>query len=456
MKLDSFITMRIFALLMILLPALQAEDKQGQVPSGARMSYLDNGVVKVGVDLNHGGAIVYLSRDGGDNVINNFDFGRQVQLSFYSGPVPFTANGQQPAKHWEHLGWNPIQAGDDFDHSSPVLAHENDGKILHVKCQPMQWPLNNVPGDCTFDTWLELEGSVVKVRARLNNARKDHKQYRARSQELPAVYANGMFHRVVTYSGDRPFTGDKVSVVPKSTGKHPWSSWQGTENWAALLDERDQGIGLITPGRVPFTGGFAGRPGPNDTFANSTGYLAGLGQEILDHNITYEYRYEFIIGSLKEIRARAASLRPVSLPVWTFTNSRHGWHYRNSSDQGWPVKGHLRMNLDQKDPKLISPYVLVQAEEAKFLIIEAAFKTSHRTATLFWQRHGEASPGKEDVINFPIDNDEQFRRYIIDLSAAPSYRGGISRLRFDPVPNGKLGDWMKVKSIRFSKQESEL
>jgi hypothetical protein len=83
---------------------LHAADTSTQVPQNAAMSYLDNGVVKVGVDLNHGGAIVFLSHDGGDNLINNFDLGRQIQLSFYSGPVPFTAEGQTPAKHFEHLG----------------------------------------------------------------------------------------------------------------------------------------------------------------------------------------------------------------------------------------------------------------------------------------------------------------------------------------------------------------
>lgn len=129
------------------------------------MSYLDNGVLKVGVDLNHGGAIVFLARDGGRNRINNFDLGRQAQLSFYSGPVPFSVGDKKPAKHWEHIGWNPIQTGDDFRNPSRVLAHENDGRTLYLRCLRMQWPLNNVPGECTFDLWLELDGPVVKARA---------------------------------------------------------------------------------------------------------------------------------------------------------------------------------------------------------------------------------------------------------------------------------------------------
>ncbi|MEM7391220.1 MAG: hypothetical protein AAF492_02645, partial [Verrucomicrobiota bacterium] len=56
--------------------------RASNLPPETRMSYLENDVVKVGVDLNRGGAIVYLSRGGGPNLINNFDLGRQVQLSF--------------------------------------------------------------------------------------------------------------------------------------------------------------------------------------------------------------------------------------------------------------------------------------------------------------------------------------------------------------------------------------
>ncbi|MBM3879431.1 MAG: hypothetical protein FJ387_06880 [Verrucomicrobia bacterium] len=163
----SRLTIVAAALMLAPLPTPFAAEGSGQVPSAAQMSYLDNGVVKVGVDLNHGGAIVFLARAGGGNLINNFDLGRQVQLSFFSGPVPFDANGQRPQKHWEHIGWNPIQAGDEFKNPSFVLAHENDGHTLHVTCRPLQWPLNNVPGDCTFDSWLELDGPVVKARARL-------------------------------------------------------------------------------------------------------------------------------------------------------------------------------------------------------------------------------------------------------------------------------------------------
>lgn len=423
-----------------------------QAPKGAHVSYLHNAEAKIGVDLNRGGAIVFLSRAGGDNLINNFDLGRQVQLSFFSGPVPFAVGDQRPAKHWEHIGWNPIQAGDDFQHASQVLEHRNDGHSIYVKTLPLQWPLNNVPGDCTFESWLSLDGPVVTVRARLNNARLDKTQYPARLQELPAVYANAPYQRVVSYTGDQPFSGAPVRAIPRPTGSHPWSFWHATEGWSALLDDGNRGVGLLTPGRVFFTGGFAGQPGPNDTHATSTGYLAGQGEEILDHNIVYEFRYELVAGTLAEIRARALASRLSAPPAWSFAKDRQGWHYVNAHDQGWPINGVLNVQLDREDPQLISPFSFWRAEDAPLLEIECAFKTKGQTATVFWQRYGETAPGARDAIIFPIKADGEFHRYNVDLASAPSYEGGIVRLRFDPVATGTTTDSVMIKSVKLTKR----
>ncbi len=323
-------------------------------PPEPRMSFLENAEIKVGIDLSLGGAITWLSGSDGENRVNNFDHGRQIQLSYYGGPVPFEAAGQKPAAHWRHLGWNPIQAGDDFRNGSKTLEHRNDGREIYVKCVPLQWPLHAVPGDCTLESWLALEGPVLKARARLVNARSDRTAYPARLQELPALYANAAFHRVVSYTGDQPFSGGLFQTVPSSTTSHPWSFWFGTEHWSALLDDEGQGLGLITPGRVWFTGGFAGQPGSNDTRANATGYLAGQAHEILDPDIIHEFRYEVIVGSVEQIRARAATHASQTPPVWQFQADRQGWHYRDARDAGWPIDGQLDILADGNDPQLLS------------------------------------------------------------------------------------------------------
>jgi hypothetical protein len=412
-----------------------------------KMQFLENARTKVGVDLGIGGAITWLSRDGGENLINSHDFGRQIQMSYYSGPVPFEAAGQKPAEHWRHLGWNPVQAGDDFKHGSKVIEYTNDGATLYVKCVPLQWPLNAVAGECSFESWLVLDGPVLKARARMTNARTDTTQYAARHQELPALYANAAFHRVVSYTGAKPFSGGAVDTIPKPQTKHPWAFWDATEQWSALLDDKDYGIGLISPSRVRFTGGFAGKPGPNDPSGSSTGYLASLSSEIIDHNIVHEYRYEVLVGTLAEIRSRAAVVAAKRLPAWNFSAERHGWSYKSASDSGWPIVGMLNVNKLGEDPQLLSPRVFWNAADAPFAVIEAAFKTSEKSAAVYWIRHGASAPQGEDVATFPIVGDGEFRRYVVRLADSKTYEGAMAQIRFDPVAAGRAGDFVRVKSI---------
>ena len=95
------------------------------------------------------------------------------------------------------------------------LKHTNNGKVLYVETLPMQWALDNVPGDCTFETWISLEGRAALVRCRLNNHRKDVTQYPAQDQELPAVYTIGKLHRLFTYDGTAPFSGARDPPGPQ-------------------------------------------------------------------------------------------------------------------------------------------------------------------------------------------------------------------------------------------------
>ena len=153
------------------------------------------------------------------NLINTHDWGRQVQLSYYSGPVPFNPPGTRMSKAWEFIGWNPIQSGDCYGHEARVVKHTNNGRSIYVKCIPMHWPLDNIPGECECEVWLELSGPAVKARCRLTNHRPDKTQYSARHQELPAVYVNGPFYRLMTYTGERPFSGDALTRIEKRAGE---------------------------------------------------------------------------------------------------------------------------------------------------------------------------------------------------------------------------------------------
>ena len=146
---------------------------------------------------------------------------------------------------------------------------------------------------------------MVKVRCRLTNAREDKAQYSGRAQELPAVYTNGAWYSLVSYLGDKPFTNDALSDLPVV---FPWTGWQATENWTALVDKNGFGLGVVSPDNPLTIGGFAGTPGAGGPQDFPTGYIAPLHYEILDHDIEYEYNYFLIVGSLNEIRRRAVTL----------------------------------------------------------------------------------------------------------------------------------------------------
>ena len=49
------------------------------------MQYLSNGRIKLGIDLAMGGSVTYLAdlKDG-RNIVNSFDLGREIQMSFFT------------------------------------------------------------------------------------------------------------------------------------------------------------------------------------------------------------------------------------------------------------------------------------------------------------------------------------------------------------------------------------
>ena len=125
------------------------EEKRPVERDSEKMAYMDNGIIKIGVDLDRGGSIGFLTdvKKGG-NVVNVHDLGRWIGQSYYSGPKPFGT----PHRDWENWPWNPVSAGDVYGNPSKLIEKKNDGKTLYVKSVPMQWALKNVPGDCQLET----------------------------------------------------------------------------------------------------------------------------------------------------------------------------------------------------------------------------------------------------------------------------------------------------------------
>ncbi len=154
-------------------------------PNVDSFTFLDNGVIRLGIDTSRGGTLGWLgpSSNTSLSLLNIHDFGRVVQGSFYSGPMPYNPGGKcsEPGGWGQPWPWNPIGAGDVYSHAAPILnVSVNPEKTsATVWTQPMQWACDRVPCDCLFEQRIDLVGNAVNVtltlhaaRALLNRARK--------------------------------------------------------------------------------------------------------------------------------------------------------------------------------------------------------------------------------------------------------------------------------------------
>jgi autotransporter-associated beta strand protein len=419
--------------------------------------FLDNGSVRIGVDLGKGGGIVAFQPAGpagaGLNVVNSHDLGRDIQQSYYAGPAQFHPADTVQSPKWSPWPWNPVQAGDTYGNRATLLDWSNRGGELYVKSRPKQWALQNVDAECTFEQWITLSGSAAIVRNRLTNARRDTAQHRALDQELPAAYTWAKLTRLTTYAGTRPFTGGALTVIPNAGP--PWTSFRATEGWAAFVDDDEWGLGVFVPGTVRFIGGFAGTVGVGGTSSTNTGYIAPVRTEVLDHDIVYDFTYHLILGTTADIRGYALAHRPDLEPDHRFQGTRSGWTYGGSaSDSGFPLTDRLHVLVAGTDPQMWGPECTFQAEDVPTLHVRAAFGLAAGTAptaTFSWERDNGREPTSDTQSKaFAVIADGQFHTYEVDMTTAAAWRGQISRLRFDPVPSGAAGDFMDIQCIAAS------
>ena len=153
--------------------------------------------------------------------------------------------------------------------------------------------------------------------ATLQNARTDdYNEDVVRDQESPAVYTNGILHRLVSYSGPSPFQDDTLTYYDASFDKtlpFPWipGRFSATEHWAAFVDDKDWGVGVINVVEDVFLGGFYFPERKRCGYSKNvqTGYIAPVSQHALPRNITFTYEFYLVVGSVDYIRSFANEVR---------------------------------------------------------------------------------------------------------------------------------------------------
>jgi hypothetical protein len=411
---------------------------------------VENAHIRVGITRKWGGAITHVSIPGGPNIINSHDLGRQIQQSYYSGPPNYQKAGKEKSKAWSTFPWNPIQTGDAYRNGSQVVDVRISGNSLYVKTIPMLWPMNNDPGECTMETWITLSKTspAFTYKARLTNQRSDKTQYKGGAQEVPAVYVNGPYHHLMMYTGDKPFTGGALRELRNDHREDwPWVNSLPTEGWAALVNDAGTGIGVIVPSPIEFHGGFSGKRGIGGETDGSTGYMSPIASEVLDHNVVFDYRADFVVGNVSEIRAAAERHRPRGLPSWDFSERRSGWIYESGTDAGFPLKGRGLGGTPEpglETLRILGPYAIWQASAAKRVRLQISAKAAG-SVRMFWRGLPPADASTKPSLwsawrGTWFDNERSVtamfpagkKRWVdIDLSGNVNYKGAICGLGLD-------------------------
>jgi len=417
-----------------------------------QISFIENGELKVGVNRDLGGAITWLSTPEHGNLINNKDWGRQVQLSFYSGPQPFEPDGKKLHEHWKNWAWNPIQSGDVFRHRAKVVELTNTGTSIHLVSVPMQWALENVPGDCRFEADLKLDGPMLRVHYRLTNQRTDHAWYGGHSQELPAVYTVSALDHLMAYTGDQPFTGGQLTRIIKPPHQaFPWARFLATEGWVAAVGDDDWGIGVCNPTVYKYLGGTNTPRKTWDSNADPTMYISPVSRDVLDHNIVFDFDLMMRVGKLASLREYFCGIMAKQTPpAWRFTKDRQHWVPTGCADAGWPVQDGLKLAISkEKTASLEGPVQPYPAASASKLRVTGTWTGLAGTGHISWNKQGGAPSPQPDSITFPVPESGKETCVEIDLASATGYDGLITQLTLWPADQQGTDGHVTVKSIEL-------
>ncbi len=264
-------------------------------------TYICNGDLQIGVDLDRGGAIFHFSESvTRKNLLNHADEGRFIQQSYYGDADGSTWAGS----NWT---WNPIQGGGSDGTKARVISKEITEDRIVVVTEPVSW--GAIGGSCPRMTDCEMkevitlheDGYAILDFTFTYNGDHDHA---ARHQEVPAFFCDFDLSQYTLYDGEKPWTGDALTYIdPKIlTGiSNPNPISKRTEEWSAYVNKNYWGIGLYTPGTVDAVYYRAGG-GPGGASSSSCSYFAPVRTMAVKAGMVFNYRAYLCIGKIDDIR----------------------------------------------------------------------------------------------------------------------------------------------------------
>src|SRR5262249_14147515 len=154
-----------------------------------------------------------------------------------------------------NYGWDPVFAGDFYDHGSPVLSQSVQPDSLYTQTTPVQWCPDQFGGgagaaalsDMTFEQTVTVVPSAPPaflVHYKMTHHGSDT-HYNG-GQEFPAVYVNSAYTTFLHYSGLSPWSNGAVTATPVPTAPGDFAAY-APEQSAALVDSHNQGLTVFVP-----------------------------------------------------------------------------------------------------------------------------------------------------------------------------------------------------------------
>ncbi len=277
-------TLRFFTL--IFLSSLIAQAQEHWI-------YLDNGKVRLGINMDAGGSIGWFSRSRTqDNLLNAFDHGRYVQQSFYGDPDGSDWNG----KPWRY---NPVQGGSWKGIPATILESKTSANSLYVKTRPRQWASGKDVPDMVFEETLTLDGSFARLKFRMTYT--GTTTHKPTHQELPAVFVMPRYDTLVfCEKGHPPWTN---SPLTRKQPGFPNESVKFSEPWAAWEAPSGEALGIFFP-----HADFATSYRVHNNNIGDCSYIAPLKTFALKPGTVFEHETILTIGNVDEIRRAFSKL----------------------------------------------------------------------------------------------------------------------------------------------------
>jgi hypothetical protein len=250
--------------------------------------FIDNGVIRLGIDRSAGGSIFHFgpSGEGSPNLLNHYDKGRFIQQSYY---------GREDGSEWagKPWRWNPVQGGGYRGEAAEEVVTERDGETLRVVSKPRHWATGERVDEAEMQSVITLRGPVAEIEFlfRYNGDENHPPQH----QELPAVFVDAECANLV-YIAD--------GVLQRKVPGWPNERIDAEESWAAYLNDADEGIGVLFPESTEVTCYRYEGDGKSGPTGSACSYFAPVRTFAVTPGLEFRYKVYLTVGSLEEIRER--------------------------------------------------------------------------------------------------------------------------------------------------------